>query len=720
MIWLLRRCFLYLLLVIVGNIIMASTILAESVETIFITAEIDSSNFPDLNLEIRTFDGNNDVPPKLTNEDIAVYENGRLVHNFELSDPIDGPVNVIFVIDLGQASNFRGGMADAVRDSMLHFSEDYFRDGIDTVGIIAREVVDGYEESVTILEPTQSAVAFINSVNNLNLQPTGRTEGLLGVETALNQIARLGEPGYAGSAIIFISRLVEWPQQSVADREAHSLAVNSFRQFTKLYSLHTDVNYGEPLQTLAFQSGGEYVQLLAGQDNSDNLNPIYQSIMTSGISYSLNYRSNIGDSGPRTVAVTASGVPAERVTNSQTYNVSLKPAEIKIQTPEDDALFTRTASRLDDDSWDYDLDQISITANLTSWPDDIEREISQVEFFANDVSQQTVSNPAGDSFNFNLDISQFETPEAFTIYVKIIDELGIEAISEPFTLNIAIDRPEEVTTIVLPTQTPLPPPTPIMINENPCVANSTSTNCIQHRVIIYAPWGIVVILSIILLFYRQKLVMVAGVAGGVVRDRVGGFRKTILGGAESQNKIQIPLAKLHVLIAKPNLHGEEIKIFNDKTTIGRNPKLCDIQLYDTDDISSVSGQHCTIYHDSGAFLISDDNSTNGTVLNGDALRPNTPYKINHGDEIILGNLYRRGAKLRFEILTPTQANLVKRPHDNNVTLVDMEPAIKEEGETRLETILDFDYEENKVFIGQDENISGAEEEQNDEWLSQLE
>ncbi len=45
------------------------------------------------------------VPDILTNEDIVLYENGQPITNFEIGEPIDGPVTVIFVIDLGQAAN---------------------------------------------------------------------------------------------------------------------------------------------------------------------------------------------------------------------------------------------------------------------------------------------------------------------------------------------------------------------------------------------------------------------------------------------------------------------------------------------------------------------------------------------------------------------------------------------------------------------------------------
>ncbi len=703
-------------LLLIGIFMVVSVASADVVETIFITGEIETIDFPDVNLSFRAVDTDNNVPDILTNEDIVLYENGQPITNFEIGEPIDGPVTVIFVIDLGQAANLTGAMGDAVRDSMIHFTDGYFREEVDTVAVLARAENNGADETVVLLEPTQSASQFTSAVNTLNLLPTGRTEGLLGVDSALSRLSRLVEPGNAGTAIIYISRLVEWPQQSISARNAQSLAAAGREQFVKFYSFHTDSDFGEPLQTLAEQTGGEYLQLSADRDNDGNLNRIYQSIMAQGTTYTLDYRSQIGDSGPRTVAVAPSGTPAELALNAQTYNISLLEPIVKIEEPEDNIEYTRTATRTGEDSWNYDLDNISVTAELSSWPDSIERDIVQADFVVNGIVQHSVENPSGSTFRFNLDISNIEEPDSITAHVRIQDELGIEAESDSITINIAIVRDKEV--IVLPAGTPPPVPTPIVINEDPCVKNPGSTECVSNRILTYAPWGIVIILSIIVLVYRQNVVAVAGAAGGALRERVAIVRETILGGGGVRNKKV--LAKIHVIVARRDLEGERVKIHTNRTTIGRNPKLCDVLLYDEDEVSSVSGQHCTIQYDRGTFLLTDDNSANGTTVNGELLPANNPRELKHGDEIVLGNLFHRGAKLRFEANEAiSKKDLVD---DNNNTIIDSEfvaPSIPNIGS---ETILDLEDDALGTLTEElPDNIeTNPKKKKDDDWLNDLE
>jgi pSer/pThr/pTyr-binding forkhead associated (FHA) protein len=140
-----------------------------------------------------------------------------------------------------------------------------------------------------------------------------------------------------------------------------------------------------------------------------------------------------------------------------------------------------------------------------------------------------------------------------------------------------------------------------------------------------------------------------------VRDQV---RKTLLGGASHQ---QQAVAYLNVLVARSDRVGSKIEIYNNRTTLGRDPSLTDVQLYNPEDKTSVSGLHCTIFYDpgQGKFFITDDNSTNGSFLNGKRLPSNEPHELKENDEITLGDIYRQGAKLRFELAAGQPAHSIE-------------------------------------------------------------
>jgi len=67
--------------------------------------------------------------------------------------------------------------------------------------------------------------------------------------------------------------------------------------------------------------------------------------------------------------------------------------------------------------------------------------------------------------------------------------------------------------------------------------------------------------------------------------------------------------------------------------LGRSPSVA-ISIPDEE----VSRLHCSLNYSSktGLFTLTDEASTNGTHLNGEALEPHKPYQLRHGDEIQLG------------------------------------------------------------------------------------
>jgi hypothetical protein len=173
-----------------------------------------------------------------------------------------------------------------------------------------------------------------------------------------------------------------------------------------------------------------------------------------------------------------------------------------------------------------------------------------------------------------------------------------------------------------------------------CVANVVKDNLI---------WPVLIILIIVLVVLfrtNAKLKNIGSPAREALSKGIDQVRKTLLGG---QAVRQEAIAYLKVLVASPDLIGGKIDIYNNRTSLGRDAKVTDVQLYKLDDKSSVSSLHCTIFYEQGKFFITDDNSTNGTQINGKKLDANEPFELPDGAEIILGDLFRQGAKLQFEV-----------------------------------------------------------------------
>src|SRR3990167_2786670 len=73
---------------------------------------------------------------------------------------------------------------------------------------------------------------------------------------------------------------------------------------------------------------------------------------------------------------------------------------------------------------------------------------------------------------------------------------------------------------------------------------------------------------------------------------------------------------------------KEVQLTKDRTTLGRRP-YNDIVIYNL----AVSGEHAVLQMTGGEVLLEDLNSTNGTYLNGKAIKK---QQLQNGDSIEIG------------------------------------------------------------------------------------
>lgn len=88
--------------------------------------------------------------------------------------------------------------------------------------------------------------------------------------------------------------------------------------------------------------------------------------------------------------------------------------------------------------------------------------------------------------------------------------------------------------------------------------------------------------------------------------------------------------------------GQEFRLQTEDGYIGRRTqtsnKAPDIDLTGIPNEGVVSRAHARIYWDwnQNAYMLVDNNSRNGTSLNGNPLPPSVHYRLNHGDSLQLG------------------------------------------------------------------------------------
>jgi pSer/pThr/pTyr-binding forkhead associated (FHA) protein len=92
--------------------------------------------------------------------------------------------------------------------------------------------------------------------------------------------------------------------------------------------------------------------------------------------------------------------------------------------------------------------------------------------------------------------------------------------------------------------------------------------------------------------------------------------------------------------------GKTLEIYGD-TPIGRSRQNAELLFQYDNENSPLSRLHCTILDEEDHFKIRDEDSANGTYLNGVRLKPLVPEDLEDGDEIELARVERGGVHLQF-------------------------------------------------------------------------
>lgn len=717
-----RRIMIALFLLLIGGGTPATQ--AQNPANVFLHT-VDESLFPDLSFTFRVVDDANQVVPNITADSLTLYEDGQEIEDWQVTTSEQGPAQVVFVVDLGEYAYERGFSAASVRQVLSQFvSGGYFRDDTDHVAVLTCTA----EGAVVLLPPTQSQSEFLNAVNSQSFNETsGNTVGLGCVREAVEEtLANLVEPGFGNTAVIYLSPLVHATQTAGIAREAEAATVAAIARQNRVavYGFHSFTRSGSeqeapPFQALAEGTGGEYL-LLSSEGNTADLNRIYSNIQAQGTLYHASYRSQIAASGQHTIALVPIGTTDSQAPafSRQTFTLTLDEAVVQITAPSNNTSIERDVTQTSSGT-SLEPDSVTITAEIVSWPYSLESaDIQSVELLVEGRPTLPLPNPGLGPYEFELDISTIEDgTERLVIQVQVTDKSNIAAASDSIQLNITADSFIPTQT-PLPTHTPAPTTVPLVGAGDICAADPNSPECQQARLPLYllAALGVALLIAIAMMFrYSAQVKEAVKHPSEAIRKIGAEVRKTILGGRGGRGKKVI--AQFEVLQARKDLVGNTVKIYTHTTTLGRNPKLCDIQLYDEDESSSVSGQHCTIQYDRGTFFIIDNNSANGTEVDGQAIGPDIPVELKDGAEVILGDVFRRGAKLKFIIVQPETPPIADRtmleddlqlpatkPADDNKTMLD------KDGEESPETFYDMPRPD----------FSKKRKESDKDWLNDLE
>ncbi len=648
-----------------------------------IIEEIDKSDFPEVVVNFRAVDSENSVVNGLNGSSIEVFESGRLIDDLTLAEVETTPFVLAIIIDNGRFGNIN--QFSTIRPNLDKLvTQGIFREGIDTVTLYKSNGTNGEPEQV--LDYTNDGLDFRNAVKAINLDPgPGTAQTIATIQRVIDDFNGIDNASTSHLAILYIGRSFEGSVQSRLTEQSDAVGQILLDSGIQFHAIHTESDLGEQMEMLAATTGGEYVPYLRGQETGTLFDAIYDEIDRQSLGYEMTFRSKLPDTNAREIEISAGDASA-----IDSYEVAVKPVKIAITSPVPDKVFRRNLTKTDD-SIVGDLNIIPVEAKQQDWPDGYERNIVTAELLVDGLSVQKIENPDSSIYQFTVDISDFNDTTTLPVVFRVEDELGLQSVSP--SINITIDAVEVTSDEVAVASdatvaadgssaenSAVSPETtdansqsqvPTQIVVSPCAEFAFSSGCFQT----YMPWLMSAMLAIalIVLSYRYRS-QVVSVVPAPIRQVARDVRKTILGGGGFSG--ETPLAKIYVDMARQDLIGQSIDIFAQTTTFGRDPKLCDIQLYQEDTRSSVSSQHCTLQFDplQEIFLLTDDNSSAGTRVNDQRIAANDPIRLNDGDIIIMGDMFRQGAKLRFEQIEMTGFEEEPISHsieeDNRSTILD--------------------------------------------------
>lgn len=645
----------YLFLLLSLALFVGSAHAQETIGGDIILGEVNITRFPEVSVPVVFGNENGRSQTTLpTPDQYSLSEDGQPIEQFAFTPSEDAaPQSIFIVIDQGLYSvgRYRENYNEQALKEMFLLLNNGYRPGIDTITMLAGrndQTTNLHYRSDLILDTTTSNTELENTLRTFDLtlrQSNIPFDSIQPLETpnilldALDHAQKMPNP-----VIIYMSASIHAPNEDSealnrADAAVNRIAKEANKIGARFYVLQTAAHLADdplraPMKKLAEVTGGGYLELLTNRNNEDDVTALYSTIWQPGGVFTLTYRSQSGSAEERPLILTARNNPNQ--TAETRYQVALINPTIAVTAPTEGVALERNSS------------PVRFTLDVT-WPDKMARNIQEVQVNGSPVPNFEFD---GSQVTFVYGLNPGESLEHLPIEVTVLDELGLTAVSN-HTLTIA------------PSSAPVEPSTqPPNAAPEPAQPLTCNSWCIATIAIV----GI----TLVTFFLLRRFSPTAATAKRQVRKIIE--RAATITPFTNQRQKEV-LATLEVLVGRQDLIGQTIDLFNEITTLGRDYDLSDIQIFDQNERSSVSGQHCTIQYDKGKFWLTDNGSANGTTVNGRLLTPDLAHELNDKDEIVLGDRARRGAQLRFHITAAAR----------NVTVTDRDFAEQYPSRTGKET-----------------------------------
>lgn len=355
------------------------------------------------------------------------------------------------------------------------------------------------------------------------------------------------------------------------------------------------------MQTLASQTNGRNVAHNGPEDTAATA--MFDDILTQRTIYRLTYDFS-EPKGDYNVRVQVNNTAVGSGYDVTTVSSRLEPPSISLQ-PLDAARYTVEYSKTLEA---YVPLSITFQVDLNT-VDNIEHPLSNVSYYLNDNFIGT--SDLSPNYTYHWYPSKEYTPTQQTITEKYT--VKAEAVDQYLNTRISTENPTQITVEWQAEEIDIIEATTEEVKEN---------------------WWQVIFLFGLFLGLVILLILLIRTRSEVARKLVTRTTTALKGMTQRLGfGSQAPASAKLMVIRGPNA-GNEYKISTQLSKIGRDPQSCDFALYD----QYTSNPHFSIINEKTQYYIVDENSTNGTILNGSRLAPGQRYSLPVDSLIEVGNV----------------------------------------------------------------------------------
>jgi hypothetical protein len=625
------------------------------VERVELTA-VDAANFPVMTLRFRALDATGRHVPELQRAQVMIQDGDTRINAPDDPNPRTAeslleeaaPLTVHFVVETGFSLDDRSWTA--AREVIRAFGG--WMDGDNTR--VAVSIVQG-SQLTRLIEPTTDANAIANMAHEANPSRDTLAVAMPALSALLDDMQREA-PGEA-QAVVFLTRQLEAEdgKDTLKARSAeYGIPIYTFLLRQSLRPAAPGSNGGTPtpppldelVRELAETTHGRFV--LMDADAATNMRNAFDDLAARGQQYAVVYRVGDGHSGTRHITLSLPGA-AGPVSDSSSYDFTVQPLSVSIESPTTGAIIERPAPAAGETAL---AEAIEVNA-IVDFGDNPGRRVFSAELLANgavveemgqdELPRQDNSNTVSIALFWDMADRVAAAETNYSLAVRVMDELGEGGISDPVGITVRINSDDVVVangTPIVVVATPLPA-TPISCTFDDPICDVVERPIRQNPVA-----------AISLLVAALALLLVALMWINRGKAPVQRMTQTVMRGIDRlTNRYRRAEVRAYLeLLAGDGDVGHRYEIYGD-TPIGRSRQNAELLFQQETENSPISRLHCTITDEEDHFLLRDEDSANGTFLNGERLTPVVTYRLKDGDEIELARVERGGVRLRFELAT---------------------------------------------------------------------